>query len=170
MRWLSRVHLAIVIGLAGLAGLLMAGMMVSIVVDVVLRNLGFQSSSHIFTFNEYFLFLIPLLGGPLLVREKGQIYVEVVLMSVSTGLRRRMLTVVLVACTLTCAILAWYSGQVALLDWQRNEIDMRSLDMPRWMLTVWMPVAFTMMALEFARFLARNEDPYARTDGMPARH
>jgi len=37
-------------GMAWLAGLLIAAMMVVITVDVVVRNLGYQSSAHFFTF------------------------------------------------------------------------------------------------------------------------
>ena len=40
-------------GMAWLAGFLMVAMMAMIVVDVVLRNLGYQSSAHFFTFTEY---------------------------------------------------------------------------------------------------------------------
>ncbi len=60
-----------------LAGFLMAAMMVMITLDVVLRNLGYQSSAHFFTFSEYALLLIPCFGAPWLVREKGHIYVEI---------------------------------------------------------------------------------------------
>ena len=148
--------------MSGIAGLLMAIMMTSIVIDVVLRNLGTQSSAHIFTFNEYFLFLIPLLGAPLLVREKGHIYVEALLMQLPATLRRNVTRLILLACVLTCFVLAWYAGGIAWADYTRNELDIRSLDMPRWILTIFMPISFAMMGTEFLRFLVRGEDPYER--------
>ena len=55
MRYVAKAHDAIVYGMAWLAGLLMVAMMAMIVVDVALRNLGYQSSAHFFTFTEYFL-------------------------------------------------------------------------------------------------------------------
>lgn len=151
--------------MAGLAGLLMVAMMVSIVVDVVLRNAGWQSSAHLFTFNEYFLFLIPLLGAPLLIREKGHVYVEILLMSVTPALRRRLVVLVLVLSTLACAVLAWFSFELLVSDIVRGEKDARSLDLPRWILTLFLPLSFTMMTLEFARFLRTGEDPFEKTGG-----
>ena len=40
----------------------------------------------------------------------------------------------------------------------QNEKDVRSLDMPRWMVVGWIPVSFLMMAIEFARFLWKREN------------
>lgn len=148
----------------------MVVMMLSIVTDVLLRNLGSQSSAHIFTFNEYFLLLIPLLGAPLLVREKGHIYVEAVLMQFSAPARRLLMKVILIACVVTCLVLTWYAADIAITDYQRNELDIRSLDMPRWMLTSFMPLSFLLMGLEFLRFLILGEDPYERADGKVVSH
>ncbi|MEZ5729849.1 MAG: TRAP transporter small permease [Burkholderiaceae bacterium] len=161
MKLLSRAYARLLRLMAGAAGTLMVVMMTSIVVDVVLRNLGTQSSAHLFTFNEYFLFLIPLLGAPLLVRERGHIYVEVLLMSLPTRAREAMNRVLLVASMLTCAALAWFSTDMLISDIAHNQMDSRSLDMPRWILTMFLPLSFTMMSVEFARFLVRGEDPYA---------
>ncbi len=44
--------------MAMLAAFLMAAMMVVICLDVVLRNLGYQSSAHFFTFTEYALLMV----------------------------------------------------------------------------------------------------------------
>jgi len=63
-------------------------MMVIITLDVVVRNLGYQSSSHFFTFTEYALLIVPCLGAPWLVREKGHIYVEILLMHLKPRARR----------------------------------------------------------------------------------
>lgn len=170
MQLISRVYTLILNAMAALAGLLMVVMMVSIVTDVVLRNLGSQSSAHIFTFNEYFLLLIPLLGAPLLVREKGHIYVEALLMQFGPAARQKILQVILVACVVTCFVLTWYAGDIALTDYRRNELDIRSLDMPRWTLTIFMPLSFALMGIEFLRFLVTGEDPYERADGKLASH
>jgi TRAP-type C4-dicarboxylate transport system permease small subunit len=147
-------------GMAWLAGVLMVAMMAMIVADVALRNLGYQSSAHFFTFTEYFLLLIPLLGAPWLVREKGHIYIEVLISALPPIGQRVLMFVVVVACVAVAAILAWYGGAITLQDYAGNEKDVRSFDMPRWMLMASMPLSFGMMALEFARLLVRRESPY----------
>src|SRR5262249_37162285 len=66
-----RLYDGVVYGMAYIAAFLMAAMMVVITLDVILRNLGYQSSAHFFTFTEYALLIVPCLGAPWLAREKG---------------------------------------------------------------------------------------------------
>ena len=145
-------------GMAYLAGFLMAAMMVVICLDVLLRNLGYQSSAHFFTFTEYALLMVPCLGAPWLVREKGHIYVEILLMALSPRQRAVITSIIGVACVVVCAVIAWYGFTVTISDYLQNEKDVRSLDMPRWMVIGFIPLAFAMMALEFLRFLVRREN------------
>jgi TRAP-type C4-dicarboxylate transport system permease small subunit len=142
------------------AGMLMVAMMAMIVADVALRNLGYQSSAHLFTFTEYFLLLIPLLGAPWLVREKGHIYIELLIGALRPDARRRVLWAILALSLGVCLVLAWYGGAVTLQNFVQDEKDVRSFDMPRWMLMAAMPLSFGMMALEFLRLLLRRESPY----------
>jgi C4-dicarboxylate transporter, DctQ subunit len=157
---ISRAYDAVLYGMAWLAGGLMVAMMAMIVLDVALRNLGYQSSAHFFTFTEYFLLLIPLLGAPWLVREKGHIYIELLIVALPVVAQRVLVFWVVIACVAVAAILAWYGGAITLQDYAGNEKDVRSFDMPRWMLMASMPLSFGMMALEFARLLVRRESPY----------
>ena len=144
--------------MAWLAGFLIAAMMVVITIDVVARNLGYQSSAHFFTFTEYALLIVPCLGAPWLVREKGHIYVEILLMHLAPRPRRWLLTGIGLACIGVCLVIAWYGLQVTIADWLQAERDVRSLDTPRWMVVGWIPLSFFMMAIEFTRFLWRRED------------
>ncbi|HZQ73680.1 MAG TPA: TRAP transporter small permease [Burkholderiales bacterium] len=158
MRLIVRAYDAALYGLAFVAGLLMVAMMTTIFIDVVLRNLGYQSSAHFFTFTEYALLLMPCMGAPWLVRERGHIYIEILLMHMGEAARRRFTVGIAVACIAVCAVVAWYGFEVAFTDFVQNEKDVRSFDMPRWMISVWIPVSFLMMAIEFGRFLWRREN------------
>ena len=158
MRWIVKIYDAILYGMAVLAGVLMAAMMVTICIDVALRNLGYQSSAHFFTFSEYALLLIPCLGAPWMVREKGNIYVEIFLMYLDPEQRQLLTRLIGIACILVCLVLAWYGGEVTVKSFIRNDMDVRSLDMPRWMLVGFIPLSFFMMALEFLRFMVRGEN------------
>jgi C4-dicarboxylate transporter, DctQ subunit len=146
--------------MAWLAGVLMVAMMGMIVADVGLRNLGFASSAHLFTFTEYFLLLIPLLGAPWLVREKGHIYIELLLNAVGPRARGVLMWTIVGLSLAVCLVLAWYGGAITVQDYVHNEKDVRSYDMPRWILMLFMPLSFGMMALEFLRLLLRRESPY----------
>lgn len=155
---LAKAYAATLYGMAWCAGFLIAAMMVVITIDVVVRNLGFQSSAHFFTFTEYALLLVPCLGAPWLVREKGHVYVEILLMYLKPRQRAGLRLAIGAVCIVVCAILAWYGFEVTLRDYWMAEKDVRSLDMPRWMIVGFIPLSFTMMAVEFTRFLVRREN------------
>ena len=157
MHLISRLYDRLMYGMAWTAGVLMALMMITICVDVLLRNLGFQSSAHLFTFTEYALLIVPCLGAPWLVRERGHVYVEIVLMHLSGANRRRLSMLVGLFCIAVCAVIAWYGFDVTWTNYTRNDVDVRSMDMPRWMVVIFIPLAFAMMALEFARHMLRGE-------------
>lgn len=142
------------------AGLLMVGMFATTMIDVTLRNLGFQSSAHFFTFTEYALLLVPMLGSPWLVREKGHVYVEVFIGAFRPAARRRVLKMITLASIAVCLVLAWYGFDVAWRNFWAGDKDVRTLDLPRWALVVWIPLGFAMMAIEFGRLLRRGESPY----------
>lgn len=158
MRALGRAYETLLRGMFAAAGVLLAAVMVSIIVDVTLRNLGTQSSAHLFTFTEYALLLIPCLGAPWLVRERGHVFVEIGLMALSPERRWIVMRLIGLVCVVTCLVLAWYGVEVTIKSYTLNEKDVRSLDMPRWILVAFIPLSFGMMALEFARFLWRNEN------------
>jgi TRAP-type C4-dicarboxylate transport system permease small subunit len=102
--------------------------------------------------------MVPCLGAPWLVREKGHIYVEILLMSVSAKARARLTLAIGLLCIAVCLVLAWYGFGITWQDYVRAEKDVRSLDMPRWLVVMWIPIAFLGMAVEFARFLWRREN------------
>jgi C4-dicarboxylate transporter DctQ subunit len=158
LRPVKKTYDAVLYGMAYVAGFLMAAMMVVICLDVVLRNLGYQSSAHFFTFTEYALLAVPCLGAPWLVREKGHIYVEILLMTLKPRARKLLTCVIGGVCIAVCAILTWYGFEVTLSDFLQNEKDVRSLDMPRWMVVGFIPLSFAMMGIEFLRFVVRRED------------
>jgi TRAP-type C4-dicarboxylate transport system permease small subunit len=158
VRYVAKLYDAVLYGMAGLAGLLMVAMMTTIFIDVVLRNLGYQSSAHFFTFTEYALLAVPCLGAPWLVREKGHIYVEMFLTSLPPGAREFAVRAIGVLCVLVCAVLAWYGGAITVNDFVHAERDVRSFDMPRWIVVGFIPLSFAMMALEFLRYLVRGEN------------
>jgi TRAP-type C4-dicarboxylate transport system permease small subunit len=144
--------------MAYIAAFLMAAMMVVITLDVILRNLGYQSSAHFFTFTEYALLIVPCLGAPWLAREKGHIYVEILLLSLRPRLRSAMTALIGMLCITVCLVIAWYGFDVTLRDYLQNEKDVRSMDFPRWMVVGFIPLSFFMMAIEFARFLWKREN------------
>ena len=148
----------LIFAMAWFAGALMAGMFAAIVIDVVLRNLGLQSSAHLFTFTEYALLMVPCFGAPWLVREKGHVFIEIGLNMLSPAHRRRAIVCIGMFCIFICLVLAWYGFEVTARNFRLDDKDVRSFDAPRWALVACIPVSFFFMATEFLRHLLRGED------------
>jgi TRAP-type C4-dicarboxylate transport system permease small subunit len=139
--------------LAVIAGALLGAMALAIVVDVVVRNLGFQPPAHTLTLTEYGLLYVTMLGAPWLVREKGHVHIELLTAAVSPRTRFWLTRAVYGLCVLTCIVIFGFALEVTIDQWRRSVTDVRSLDMPRWLLTASMPLSFGMMTVEFGRFL-----------------
>ena len=155
---LAKLYDRLILAMAWLAGALLVLMFIAIVLDVVLRNLGMQSSAHLFTFTEYALLMVPCFGAPWLVRERGHVFVEIGLNALSVAARQRALALIGIVCIAVCLVLAWYGFDVAWRNFQLNDKDVRSFDAPRWALVICIPISFLFMATEFARHLIRGGD------------
>ena len=139
--------------LAILAGVYLVWIFLAIVFQVVARSVFLYGSSHIFTFIEYGLLYITMAGAPWLVREKGHVYIEILTAAVSEQFRPILSRTVVGLVFLICVIITYYGIEVTIRAFVRDEMDMRSLDMPRWMLMISMPICFGLMSLQFLRFV-----------------
>jgi C4-dicarboxylate transporter DctQ subunit len=152
--------------LAILAGVYLVWIFLAIVFQVVARSVFLYGSSHIFTFIEYGLLYITMAGAPWLVREKGHVYIEIVTAAVSEQVRPILSRAVVGLVILICVIITYYGIEVTIRAFVRDEMDMRSLDMPRWMLMISMPICFGLMSLQFLRFVIGPETLHSGEAGM----
>ena len=152
--------------LAILAGVYLVWIFLAIVFQVVARSVFLYGSSHIFTFIEYGLLYITMAGAPWLVREKGHVYIEILTAAVSEQVRPILSRAVVGLVILICVIITYYGIEVTIRAFVRDEMDMRSLDMPRWMLMISMPICFGLMSLQFLRFVIGPETLHSGQAGM----
>ena len=113
---------------------MLAAMAFAIVLDVVVRNLGLQPPAHTLTLTEYGLLYLTMLAAPWLVREKGHVHIELVTAALPPRARFWLTRVVYALCVLTCAVIFYFGLEVTIAHYQRSVIDVRSFDMPRWLL------------------------------------
>jgi len=152
--------------LAILAGVYLVWIFLAIVFQVVARSVFLYGSSHIFTFIEYGLLYTTMAGAPWLVREKGHVYIEILTAAVSEQVRPILSRAVVGLVILICVIITYYGIEVTIRAFVRDEMDMRSLDMPRWMLMISMPICFGLMSLQFLRFVIGPETLHSGEAGM----
>lgn len=153
MRFVIRAYDALLYTMAFIAALSLVWLMVSVVVSVAMRNFGMQPFAWLFTSAEYGLLYMTMLGAPWLVRERGHVHIELVTAALPPPVRRVVSRGVALACVIVSLMLAWYGLQLFLTNIERNDYDVRAYFYPRWMLTITFPIAFSLMAIEFARFV-----------------
>jgi TRAP-type C4-dicarboxylate transport system permease small subunit len=153
MRAVAALHRRLIALLAVLAGVLLGLMMLAIVGDVALRNLGFQPPGHTLALTEYGLLYITMLAAPWLVREKGHVHIELVTAAAGPRARLWLTRLAHLLCIVTCAVIFYYGLEVTIAHYQRHALDVRSFDLPRWLLSASLPLSFGLMAIEFGRFL-----------------
>ncbi len=149
-RWLDRLCGA----LAALAAVVLAAIVLGVVFQASARGLGFSGSSHVFTFTEFGLLYITLLASPWVAGQRGHVFIELLTAAAPARARPALSRGVAGLCVAICLVLVWYCGEATLNAWRRGDVDMRSLDMPRWLLLGAMPPCFALMAAQFARFAA----------------
>jgi len=154
---INKSYTAVLYGMAGISGLVLVWILVSVIVSVVMRNLGMQPFAWLFTSAEYGLLYMTMLGAPWLVREKGHVHIELLTAALPDALRRLLSRTVAAACVLVCAILTWKGVELVMTNIERGDFDTRAYYFPRWLLTIAFPLSFGLMAIEFSRFIFGSE-------------
>lgn len=141
--------------LAVLAGIYLVAIMLGIVISALARtfNLSGPWSSHVFTFAEFGLLYIVMAASPWLARQKGHVFIELLSAALPRSVQRPFSRVVSAICVIICAVLVWYTLEGTLKAYRFGDAEMRSLDMPKWLLLGAMPIGFGLMGLQFARFV-----------------
>jgi TRAP-type C4-dicarboxylate transport system permease small subunit len=141
--------------LAVLAGIYLMGIMFGIVISALARtfNMSGTWASHVFTFSEFGLLYIVMAASPWLVRHRGHVFIELVTAALPRAVQRPFSRMVAGLCVLICAVLVFYTLQGTMKAYRFGDAEMRSLDMPKWLLLGAMPVGFGLMGIQFARFV-----------------
>lgn len=139
--------------LAMLGAIILAAVFVGIIVDVTLRTVGLQPLQWYSALTEYSLLFVTMLGAPWLVRAKGHVVVESLMLAMSPKLRLISSKFAYLLCIVLSLLFAWHGGEKAVEAFVTDEIDIRSIDMPRWILYASFPLGFGLVAVEFTRYL-----------------
>lgn len=141
--------------LAILAGVYLVAIMLGIVTSALARTFYLSGawSSHIFTFAEFGLLYIVMAASPWLVRHRGHVFIELLTAIMPRPVQRIFSRFVAVLCVIICLVLVWYTWGATVKAWNFGDAEMRSLDMPKYLLLGAMPIGFGLMALQFMRFI-----------------
>jgi TRAP-type C4-dicarboxylate transport system permease small subunit len=153
--WSQRIGAA----LALFAKVLLALIVVLVSADVLGRNLG-QSLTWSASLVEYLLIYVTFLPMPALVRGKGHVCADFARRALPVPLRNVVERAVYALCIALCV----YLGAVAfgsLVETARSgAFEMRTFDMPRWLIYLPMVIGLWLSALEFLRYLLGFDSLY----------
>lgn len=159
-----RLYDRLILGLAAAGGCSLVVISAAIIIDVVLRNTGFRPFQTTSALVEYVMLFATMSAGPWLVRQNGHIAIGAFVETLPEAARRAVGRVVTVVSMATLALLCWRSAVVGLEMVAAGAVDMRSINIPSWLLYAMLSVGFGLMAVEFLRILLRGEI-YTGTSG-----
>ena len=163
MKALVKSYNFVIHGMAVLAGILIFLSFVMIVVDVTMRIVGLQPPLFTIAVVEYILLWFAMLAAPWLVRIKGHVFIDAVTQFLPRLIKTIVAKIVYSICIISSSIYCFHATGLLIDAWQRNMIDVRSIDMPQWILFGPMPFCFFFVATEFARYLIGIDDMYSQS-------
>jgi TRAP-type C4-dicarboxylate transport system permease small subunit len=146
--------------LAVLTKILLAVIVLLVSADVAARNLARPLAWSV-TLTEYLLIYITFLPMPALVRGKGHVCADFIRTALPLGLRRGIERGVYLLCLAICVYLGWVAFGSALASLKSGAYEVRTFDMPRWLIFAPMVVGLWLSALEFLRYLLGRDSIYA---------
>lgn len=154
---MMRLYDRLIIGLATCSGLIVAGICLLIIYDVIARNLGWQPPASTVALTEYAMLYLTMGAAPYLVRKRGHIVVEIFYRKLPPVTQRILDRCILLLCMTVALLVAVFALLLMVESIQRGEIEVRSLDTPRWILFAPLCIGFLLMATEFFRLFLRKE-------------
>ncbi|WP_127904136.1 TRAP transporter small permease [Solirhodobacter olei] len=166
LRTLGRLQDALVLGALVLSSTLIGVAILLVVVDVSLRALRIADLNFTVAFVEYILLYFVLLAAPYLVRERGHVVADMIHSRMTGTPRLVMEKLIYIVCILVSLVFAWSGLMLLIGAIQNGYIDERSVNIPYWLLYIWYPPCFVLIAIEFARFLFGHGSYFEKHDNL----
>ena len=139
-----------------IAGLLLLFVALSTCVAIVLRFIKIPVPLWSVQFNEYSLLWITFLGGAWLLRRGRHVSLDIV----TRRLKPRGVKILSVIHGImglgVCGLLTWITGTVTWDNFQRNVMDVRAVDVPKYLILGVVFLGFALLTLEFLNDVFRN--------------
>lgn len=137
--------------MAGVACGILVLTLVSIIYDVITRNLNMYGVTWVLAMTEYGLVYMTALGTPWLLRNRGHVSIEALRRALPPRALLWLERFVLVLCILACAIAI--VATITVIDRYWTNYDTRARFLRRWWLYAPILVCFVLCAIQFIRFL-----------------
>ena len=144
-RWFGRLLDLLMV----VACLLLLAMTVMIGIDVLFRNIGAGGLAVSNELSEDILYLITLLAAPWLLRQGQHIRVDIVLRALPLRLAWALEWTGDIVGLLCSLYFVWYGVLITKASYAAGSINIKTLVTPEWWTLMPLPLAFSLVALEF---------------------
>ena len=137
-----------------LFGIIIAGFVIGITVDLLLRTFGLGTLGGVQELIEYGLFAGVFLTAPWLLRLGAHVRVDLLLTSVSQSTLIKLERAIDIFGFIISLAMAWFSWVNLSNSWIFNAVQMKYFNVPEWWLLSVVLISFLLLATEFVfRFL-----------------
>ena len=121
--------------------------------EVTLRWLGIRPPVWPVAISEYTMLYATVLAAPWVLRRAEHIQVTTLIVVLPVRLRAPLGRAICFLGAAVCMVVAWYALVVTLAA---PGLEIRSFEMPRWLVYAPLPLGFLLLSVEFARHMVRG--------------
>ena len=136
-----------------LAGLAFGMLALAISLDVIARNLGWFNLPWVLEVSEYILYGATFLAAPWVLTENAHVRVDVLVSQLPKGLARAIDGVINLIGLLVSAVLIVFGALATWDSYRLGSLIFKELIFPEWWLLWIIPLAGSLLAIEFLRRL-----------------
>jgi TRAP-type C4-dicarboxylate transport system permease small subunit len=129
--------------------------------EAIMRSLGIGMIRGMVDFAEHAMFNIAVLAAPWVLILNGHISVSIFVDSLQPKVAHLVHMLVEVIAIVLCAVIAYFSVEIFIESFILDELIFNELVIPEWWLLWQIPLAFTLMTIEFILRLVRLIKPSA---------
>ncbi len=122
-------------------------MLLLAIAQILLRNIFDSGIFWADSFMRTLVLWVALLGAMVASREHNHINIDAISRYLSPGIQTVVASIVAAFSGMICSILAWFSYQFVLLDYEDQTVAFAAV--PGWMTEVIIPIAFVVIACRF---------------------
>lgn len=153
MSALSRAYDRLLVLLAGIAAAGFGALSFMIAYEVLTRWLGFRPPVWPVAISEFTLLYATVLAAPWVLRRAEHVQVTTLVVLLPQRMRPLLGRIICLIGMVVCLVVAWYALRVTLTA---QGLEIRSFEMPKWVVYAPLPLGFLLMAIEFLRHMVRG--------------
>lgn len=139
--------------LAGVSAVALGALSFIIAYEVTVRWFGFRPPVWPVAISEYAMLYTTVLAAPWVLRRAEHIQVTTVAAVLPAWARALLGRAMCFLGAAVCLVIAWYALVVTL---SAQGLEIRSFEMPRWLVYAPLPLGFLLLSVEFARHMVRG--------------